>query len=465
MLRQERLQAGERLVTWFRLIVFTLLLILFLVFTTARGGQVRTLSALPLAAWLMMLAWSLVVLRRAGAHRLRPHLAHLSALVDAGGSTVFLALFLVAFPAGDKGFLISLCRNLYPLFLLLSLLRLSSFNTLLAAVASLLGTLAVLLINILSSRDAIYQIVYLPALVALGGAVAWFVARRLEAAFTRSTTSEEALRAARRLRMTLDIIHASVFNLNQFVNNLEKISSTLSAGVQEQARSIEYVAGTVGKLQSSMVRISGSTETSAHTIGRTADFSESGNSIVHRVIDEILGIHEVVDQMVSSLELIDDLADQTNLLALNAAIEASQAGQEGTGFTVIADEVRALAEKSAQTAGEIGKMVKKVEQVIFSGGESSKEAGKIFDRINKDLGGYSGFVQDLHHSLQNLLQANREVNQSIESIGRVILDNNQAADYVRRIVGDMKKEVTQLKTLLDGKTMEMEAAKSEEVQA
>ena len=343
-------------------------------------------------------------------------------------------------------------------------MRLSSLDTLLAAIASLLGSMAALLITILSSRDAIYQILYLPTLVALGGALFWFVARRLEQAFSQSMVSEETLRAGRRLRMTLDIIHASVFNLNQFVNTLEKISSSLSAGVQEQARSIEYVAGTAGNLQSSMVRISESTEVSAHTIGRTVDFSESGNSIVHRVIDEILGIHEVVDQMVSSLELIDDLADQTNLLALNAAIEASQAGQEGTGFTVIADEVRALAEKSAQAAGEVGKMVKKVEQVIFSGGESSKEAGKIFDRINKDLGGYSGFIQDLHHSVQNLLRANREVNQSIENIGRVILDNNQAADYVRRIVGDMKKEVTQLKTLLDGKIMEIEAAKAEEVQ-
>ncbi len=457
------MQAAEHFITFFRLAVFSMLLVLYLVFSWAEQSFL-TLDLVPLAAWLLLIAWSVDVLSRIRARRLSAGICHASATIDAAGTTVFLAVFQAAAPYGAGPFLLPLCRHLYIVALILSLLRLSPLNTLITGIACFLGSVTALLISILAGREIFYQFLYLPPVLAVIGVIFWRTAHRLEELLAGNVVSEEVLRSGRRLRMTLDIIHASVFNLNQFVENLERISATLSSGVREQARSIEYVSGTAGNLQSSMARITESTEVSARTIGRTAEFSESGNSIVHRVIDEILGIHEVVDQMVSSLERIDDLADQTNLLALNAAIEASQAGKEGTGFTVIADEIRKLAEKSARTAGEIGGMVKKVEQVIFSGGESSKEAGKIFDRINKDLGGYSGFIQELHHSVQKLLNANRDVYQSIESIGRVIFDNNQAADYVKKMVGDMKKEVTQLKTLLNGNIMEIEAAKAEEVQ-
>ena len=117
-----------------------------------------------------------------------------------------------------------------------------------------------------------------------------------------------------------------------------------------------------------MERISSSTERSASTIGGTAQFSESGNTILKKVIEEILGIHEVVDKMVAALARINDIADQTNLLALNAAIEASHSGDEQSGFSVVADEIRQLAEKAATIANEVSKWVRQVETVIERGG-------------------------------------------------------------------------------------------------
>ncbi len=463
-LRQKQMQSGERAIALFRLSAFSILLMLYLVFSQA-GSFLRARDLLLMLAWLLLALYSLPVLQRVRDGRISAGLCHFSAAVDALGATVFLVAFQAAFAEEQTAFLVTFCRHLYYLLLILSLLRLSPLNTMIAGAGSVLGAVAALLLSILSGREIFHQTLYLPAYLAMMGATLWIICRWFADLLTRNMVSEEVQRAGRRLRMTLDIIHASVSNLNQFVDPLARISYTLLSGAREQAKNIEYVSATAGSLQSSMARITESTEVSARTIGRTVDFSESGNSIVHRVIAEILGIHEVVDQMVASLELIDDLSDQTSLLALNAAIEASQVGQEGSGFAVIADEIRKLAEKSAQTAGEIGKMAKKVEQAIFSGGESSKEAGKIFDRINKDLGGYSSFTQELHRSVQKLLETSREINRSIENVGQVIHDNNQAADLVKKLIGKMKKEVTQMKILLDGKAMEMETANAEEAQA
>jgi methyl-accepting chemotaxis protein len=197
-----------------------------------------------------------------------------------------------------------------------------------------------------------------------------------------------------------------------------------------------------------MESISNSTEKSATTIGTTAQFSASGNTIVKKVIEEILGIHEVVDKMVAALARINDIADQTNLLALNAAIEASHTGDEQSGFSVVADEIHTLAEKSAEIASEVSTWVKQIESVIERGGESSREAGKIFDTIAGDLGAYAGFIHELSQSVKEQLGANREVTGAIESIGSVVEDNRFSAEAVTRIIGDLKKEMLKLESLV-----------------
>lgn len=210
------------------------------------------------------------------------------------------------------------------------------------------------------------------------------------------------------------------------------------------------------QLQGAMENISQATEKSAASIGKTAQFSESGNTIMQKIIAEILGIHDVVDKMVAALARINDIADQTNLLALNAAIEASRAGDEQSGFSVVADEIRKLAEKSAETASEVSKWVKQIENVVQTGGESSREAGKIFDSIARDLGSYAGFIHQLSSSVKEQLGANREVTNAIENIGSVVEDNRDMAESVSRIIGDLRKEMLKLESLVGEKVHEVE---------
>ncbi|MCK5007270.1 MAG: hypothetical protein KAR73_07775, partial [Spirochaetales bacterium] len=197
------------------------------------------------------------------------------------------------------------------------------------------------------------------------------------------------------------------------------------------------------------------TNRSTNSIKQTVDVSNQGNQTMQRMIAEIADIHEVAEQMDASLDLINEIADQTNLLALNAAIEASRVGDESTGFSVVAGEIRTLAERSAETSGEIGRLVKQMEKVIVIGGESSNEAGEIFDRINKDLSQYSDFVRSLNMAVQEQLAANRAVSDSLDKIHDVTLDNSKASDRVRDVIGELKKEVSKLKALVDGKLVEI----------
>jgi methyl-accepting chemotaxis protein len=340
---------------------------------------------------------------------------------------------------------------------LLAAFHMSLRDSILSTVTSFIVPALVVLYAIVRFPGRIANaLLIIPLFNGLVGSLSTVASHRFTSALKENLVTEDLLRASRRLKMTMDIVTASIFNLHQLINKLGDISSIVSQGARNQAAGIEQVTASAEQLQAAMENISRSTEKSAVTIGSTAQFSESGNMILKKVIDEILGIHDVVDKMVTALARINDIADQTNLLALNAAIEASRTGDEESGFSVVADEIRKLAEKSSETASEVSKWVRQIETVIERGGESSREAGKIFDTIARDLGNYAGFIHGLSNSVKNQLSANREVTGAMESIGSVVEDNRFSADAVTRIIGDLKKEMLKLESLVGDKIQEAE---------
>ncbi len=340
---------------------------------------------------------------------------------------------------------------------LLAAFRMTVRECVLATASSVLVTAVGVIYALLRYPGTIsLTLVVVPFLNALAGGLAALTCYRYSSALRENLITEDLLRASRRLKMTMDIVTASIFNLHQLINKLGDISSTVSVGARNQAAGIEEVTAAAEKLQDAMESISQSTERSASTIGSTASFAESGNTIVQKVVEEILGIHDVVDKMVTALARINDIADQTNLLALNAAIEASREGDEESGFSVVADEIRKLAEKSAETASEVSKWVRQIETVIERGGESSREAGKIFGTIAHDLGAHAGFIHELFRSVKEQLGANRAVTGTIEGIGAVVEDNRFSAEAVTRIIGDLKKEMLKLESLVGDKVQEAE---------
>ena len=340
---------------------------------------------------------------------------------------------------------------------LLSALRLSLRDVAWAGGVVVIAPAAVSAAAVLGTAEsAARALFFIPVLNALIAGFAGIIAHQSRSALQENLVTEDLLRATRRLKMTMDVVAASIFNLHRLINRLGTVSTTVAAGARNQAANIEQVTAAAEQLQHAMENISESTETSALSIGKTAHFSESGNIIMQRIVSEILGTHVVVDRMVTALARINDIADQTNMLALNAAIESSRTGDGQSGFAVVAEEIRKLAEKSAQTAGEVSTWVKQIESVIDRGGESSREAGAIFSTIARDLGTYAGFIDGLSRSVKTQLEANREMTDAIESIAAIVQDNRDMAESVSRIVEDLKQEMLKLEALVGEKVREAE---------
>jgi methyl-accepting chemotaxis protein len=427
------------------------------VFVVALASGWKAASIIDAAALLCLIGSSVAVAVRAARKKPVASLYVPLTIVD------FVAILLMGFASLTGGGIEQALPSLYVLeAYCLAVMLLSTMNVSLRD--CLLSSGMIFLVPVIEVIHALVRfpgtipvaLLVLPVLNALVSAFATLSAQRYSSTLRDNLITEDLLRASRRLKMTMDIVTASIFNLHQLMNNLVAVSTTVSEGARNQAAGIEQVTAAAEHLQGAMETISQSTEKSADTMGSTAQFSASGNTIMKKVIEEILGIHDVVDKMVSALERINDIADQTNLLALNAAIEASRAGDEQRGFSVVADEIRQLAEKSSETANEVSKWMKQIESVIDRGGESSREAGQIFDTIARDLGAYAGFVHDLSRSVKEQLGANREVTGAIESIGAVVEDNRFSAETVTRIIGDLKKELLKLESLVGDKVQEAE---------
>jgi len=444
----------ERAAAILRIVYLGGLLSLLLVFQE-RGGLFGVFNLAGLAAWAVLTGYSVYVLFAAARGRFPERLAHLSVVLDAAGASVFLNIFLAA---GSAPFRLSIVLSEIYFFapLITSLLRVKPLNTFIAALASAIGSaLSVIFFALYRwSRNGVGHPLYLPGLLLAAGLAYWFVSRSHRRLLEENFVTDQFLRFSRRLRMTLEIVQVSILNLSQFVNDLERVSSSLAIGSHTQEKSVEHIAALAARLKTAMAGISSSTNGSANALKQTLDISDHGQSMVHRMVDEIGAITEAVQRMDSAMELINEIADQTNLLALNAAIEASRAGDGVSGFSAVAGEIRTLAERSAETSGEIGRLVKQMEKVIRAGGESSREAGRLFDRIDKDISGYAGFVNDLELAVTEQLAVNREVSDSLEKIRHITVENRLAADRVKQVVSELTKEVIKLKALLEDKLVE-----------
>ena len=216
----------------------------------------------------------------------------------------------------------------------------------------------------------------------------------------------------------------------------------IAVGSQRQADEITNTSSAVEEMAASMTQVSRNAEASAEAARRALEMAEHGDKSVRDTSEAMSRIDSAVQQTSEKMrllgirsseiseiiDLINDIAAQTNLLALNAAIEAAHAGEAGLGFSVVADEIRKLAERSARATRDVGNLIKSI-QTETSEALTAMEVGM------KEVRGGSYLATQASNALQDISEAVRQSSELIEEISAA---SEEQARVTSNVAGAMQ---------------------------
>lgn len=254
---------------------------------------------------------------------------------------------------------------------------------------------------------------------------------------------------------------------------LAESSAELAAATEETSASIEEVASTSNEFANTVEQIGGNALSMSKAVQLIANRAGDGEKAIEDAVikttelkhkiselaDSVHGLGERSREVGSIVELISNIADQTNLLALNAAIEAARAGEQGRGFSVVAEEVRTLAEQSAEATDNIAKLINAIQteadravagisesaiqadanaEVVSESGKLIKEILEAMDAVIEKVTMVSEGTQDLRSGSEQLAAATEEQSATMQQVATLANSLNQMSEKLQEVVNHFR---------------------------
>ncbi|MNF57268.1 Methyl-accepting chemotaxis protein McpS [compost metagenome] len=278
------------------------------------------------------------------------------------------------------------------------------------------------------------------------------------------------------LRQMIATIRNESEELRGTAHRLSETSQSIVDGAGEQSDSATSMAAAMEQMIANIGQIAEHARNAQGISAQSEDLAGSGGKVILGVVEGMSRIAEAVNQSSSTItalgqsseeihsiiQVIKGIAEQTNLLALNAAIEAARAGEAGRGFAVVADEVRNLAARTAQSTQEITGMIQRIRETTQQAVDSmqtgvarvqdgvglARQAGESINEIRSGAHRAAEVVEEISHTIGEQSRASSEVAQRVELIAQMSRHNSQAmqdlahaAERLDRVASAMQSSV------------------------
>ncbi|MEI7345618.1 methyl-accepting chemotaxis protein [Dickeya chrysanthemi] len=218
----------------------------------------------------------------------------------------------------------------------------------------------------------------------------------------------------------------------------------LSARTESQASALEQTAASMEQL-SATVKQNADNARQANQLAQTASqVAEQGGSVVTQVVDTMRDINDSAQRIADIIGVIDGIAFQTNILALNAAVEAARAGEQGRGFSVVAGEVRALAQRSAESAREIKTLISNSVERIESGSALADNAGHTMQDVVNSIRRVTDIMGEISSASHEQSSGVSQIGEAVVSMERTTQQNAALVEEMAAAAGSLSSQSEEL---------------------
>jgi twitching motility protein PilJ len=275
------------------------------------------------------------------------------------------------------------------------------------------------------------------------------------------------------LRMLVAQVHGTAGRVTETTNHVEATSTELLAASTEQLHEIRDTGESVLQMASRINEVSNRAQETVQAAQQSLEVTRTGREAVQNAIEGMNSIRDQIQETSKRIkrlgessqeigeitELISDITEQTNVLALNAAIQAASAGDAGRGFSVVAEEVQRLAERSGDATRQIAALVKAIQtdtgdavaamerstQGVVQGAQLSDAAGAALvdiDRVTREL---SALIEDISAQAQREAQSANVVASNIQHIFAVTEQTGDGTRSTAQIVRELSRTAEELR--------------------
>ncbi|WQO66004.1 methyl-accepting chemotaxis protein [Sinorhizobium medicae] len=225
------------------------------------------------------------------------------------------------------------------------------------------------------------------------------------------------------LEETIRTVNHSVVNIGSGTGEISSAANDLSHRTEQQAASLEETAAALDELTSQVNASAENAKIAAKSVEVASGDAEQSGEVVQKAIAAMHGIEQSSHEVSRIIGVIDEIAFQTNLLALNAGVEAARAGEAGKGFAVVAQEVRELAQRSANAAKEIKTLINTSAGQVREGVDLVGKAGGALEKIAEQVVQINGLIRQISSSASEQAVGLKEINSAVNQMDQVTQQN------------------------------------------